>query len=178
ELWSRNTETERLLAHPETAPLGSPYLETLWQQAQNSYVAIEIRDTSGLAVFGDSSETARDDEGARWIVPIVDPVTHDQRGELVMRPVTHRIVPPELAGIAFGRSGRTVVVDIASRRVIGGAAAPSDSLLLAALPVTRAASTFSYDRGDSARIGAVVPLGIDGWAIASTTALAEFSSVF
>lgn len=210
-LLAENTETQRLYQAHSNDPLlhlepalrqARDYLLDAWGRFGPSYRRIELQDLKGQrvfslgdGVFGTSPAVSQGlgnldvSPAGRLRVPVSSLENGERIGTLLAEVHLRVVLPDEILGGAFGRSGYTVVVDREgdeilhhpSRRFVQQ---PLSALMGAGVwdvdPGTLRSDhgSFSFREGDSTRIASFVSLQEPPWTVISTTTLEEFASPF
>jgi signal transduction histidine kinase len=208
-LLAENVETRRLFeAHYDdgedawrrTLSAADAYLQQVWELFRVSYHWIELRDTTGAAVysFGASrAERARADElgggvageGIRFDRPIRNAGTSAQLGTAVAMARHEQVLPSEALSRTFGRSGYSVVLDREADRVVyhprrsqlqarASVLIGPDGWDVDASRLARDSGSVVFDLGDSTLVASFVNLETPPWTVLATSAVDEFSGPF
>jgi signal transduction histidine kinase len=210
-LLAENTETQRLYQAHSGGPLlplepalrqARDYLLDAWAQFGPSYRRIELQDLKGQrvfslgdGVFGTSPGVSQGlgnldvSPAGRLRVPVSNLENGERIGTLLAEVHLRVVLPDEILGGAFGRSGYTVVVDREGDEILRHPRRQFVQQPLSALmgagawdvdPGTLRSDhgSFSFREGDSTRIASFVSLQEPPWTVISTTTLEEFASPF
>lgn len=211
-LLAENAETQRLYAAHEAgddpvrgtlpsaddrldAALRSAdaYLSSAWELFRSSYYRIELRDTTGAALYTMATGPGRPGMPASDAVelgfPVRGPDDELPRGRVVAAVRPQAILPGELLSSAFGRAGYTVVLDRADGTVLHHASRRYLNQAIDRLtgpegwnldPGALAADsgTLRYRERDSLRVAYFVTVGTPPWTVIASSAVDEFAPPF
>lgn len=197
-LLSDNAETQDLFAriaagdstHIAAARASTDtFIRTVWEHAGSSYQSLEMRDARGSLVFriaadSDVATAIKDDT----LPPMVQPIMQaDNRllGSVVLRPLGRAVLPAQLSGLAFGRSGYVLVTDSSAKRVLYDSRRPAHSASVIEVLGPIAAAELAAARGggrvvqygerDSARLATADVAEGPRWMVLSSAAISEFT---
>ena len=166
------------------------FIRTVWEHAGSSYQSLEMRDARGSLVFRLAADsdvaTANGDD---TLPPMVQPITQTGSrrllGSVVLRPLGRAVLPAQLSGLAFGRSGYVLVTDSSAKRVLYDSRRPANSASVIEVLGPIAAAELAAARGggrvvqygerDSVRLATADVAEGPRWMVLSSAAISEFT---
>lgn len=199
-LLSDNAETQglfALLAGGDSTRIAAArvsadtFVRTVWAQTGNSYRSLELRDARGAVLL---QQTAGNDFTAYGtedtLPPVVRPIVHadsrERLGNVALHPRASTLLPAQLSGLGFGRSGYLLVIDSSAQRVLYDSRRPGlnvsveealGSAAAGGLSASRAGGdVVRYVERDSARLASAELIVGLGWTVLSSAAIPEFTA--
>jgi signal transduction histidine kinase len=189
-LLSDNAETQSLLSttprDPRQLAAATTFISAVWTGARRAYRSLELRDKGGAVLL----HFDNDSSGGIGSNPDPPAIAHEilqsgtaiRIGVVALQARRESLLPSQLDGLAFGRSGYLMIVDNTTQLVIydsrhaAEGSRVGDALGSAIGSSSRVAGTLRYVEGDSQRIAGAEPLAGPGWTVISSAALPEFTA--